>query len=158
MSDVKAKQETTALANEAYPLWLSNFISIYGQLSTDNLDLLSDIYHPDVVFKDPMHHLHGFKQLFDYFEGLYTNLLSCDFNIKQVIFDGDIAGIYWHMSFQHPRLNHGQPIDVEGHSKIIGRQDKVIFHQDYIDLGAMLYEHLPVIGRLIKWFKSRAVQ
>lgn len=158
MNNTQLKQEPMDYSNEQYPVWLDNFVRIYGQLSTDNLELLSVIYHDDVVFTDPMHQLNGFKELSSYFESLYTNLLSCDFVIDEVILDGDTAGIYWHMNYQHPKLNSGQRIEVQGHSKISGRDDKVIYHRDYIDLGAMLYEHLPVLGRLVKWLKCRAVK
>ena len=49
-------------------------------------------------------------------------------------------------------------VSVIGSSHIKGSQDKVTFHQDYIDLGAMLYEQLPIVGRLIKWIKTKAAR
>lgn len=158
MHTTQLRQEPLDSSQEVYPVWLDRFVKIYGELSTDNLELLADIYHDDIVFKDPMHKLHGFKELSEYFENLYTNLISCDFTINEIVLDGNTAGIYWHMCYQHPKLNSGNKIDVMGHSKLIGQDDKVIYHQDYIDLGAMLYEHLPVLGRIIKWLKRRAVQ
>jgi len=33
--------------------------------------------------------------------------------------------------------------------------DKVYRHRDYFDAGAMLYEHLPVVGRVVSWLKRR---
>jgi hypothetical protein len=32
---------------------------------------------------------------------------------------------------------------------------KVRYHRDYFDLGAMLYEHLPLLGSLVKTIKRR---
>jgi hypothetical protein len=138
-------------------LWLVKFINIYQKLSTDNLSLLADVYHPDIVFKDPMHHLKGFDQLNDYFNQLYTKLSYCDFVIEQVIAQDSEAAIYWQMRFQHPKLNSGNMVCVQGSSHLKGRDDKVIYHRDYLDLGAMLYEQLPFFGRIIRWFKKRAV-
>ena len=138
-------------------LWLVKFINIYQKLSTDNLSLLADVYHRDIVFKDPMHHLTGFEQLNDYFNQLYTKLSYCDFVIEQVIAQDSEAAIYWQMLFQHPKLNSGNMVSVQGSSHLKGLDDKVIYHRDYLDLGAMLYEQLPFFGRIIRWFKKRAV-
>jgi hypothetical protein len=139
------------------PLWLTNFVSVYQVLSTTNLDLLGTIYHKEVTFIDPMHQVEGFDELFNYFENLYQNLTSCDFVIEKVICQGDEAAIYWQMSYQHAKLNKGEVVTVYGNSHLKGEQDKVIYHRDYLDLGAMLYEQLPIFGKLTKWIKTKAV-
>lgn len=136
--------------------WLSNFINTYQQLSTDNLHLLEQIYSDDIHFCDPMHQLHGFDNLADYFDGLYANLQQCDFVINNVIFNQEQAAIYWTMSFKHPSLNSNKEIKVEGSSLLKTDGKKVNYHRDYIDLGAMLYEHIPLVGRIIKAIKQRA--
>ncbi|MBA6254496.1 MULTISPECIES: nuclear transport factor 2 family protein [unclassified Colwellia] len=138
------------------PLWLSNFVKIYQTLSTNNLELLETIYHNEVTFIDPIHELKGFDNLFQYFQDLYENLISCEFVISNVIAQEDQAAIYWTMSYQHPKLNKGNVINVTGSSYIKGHEDKVIYHRDYLDLGSMLYEQLPVLGKLIKLIKNKA--
>ena len=140
------------------PAWLSNFINIYQQLNTENLDLLNEIYAQDIEFSDPMHKIVGLENLHDYFANLYTNLSSCDFMINETLCEGDGAAIYWSMEFSHKQLNKGKPVTVEGHSHIKGTQGKVYFHRDYIDVGAMLYEHIPVVGKVIKAIKARAAK
>lgn len=139
-----------------HALWLANFIDIYQILATDNLHLLADIYHQDIVFIDPMHQLTGLDNLRHYFDKLYQQLSYCEFKIEQVIAQGDEAAVYWKMSYQHPRLNGGKIVHVQGSSHIKGVDDKVIFHRDYLDLGAMLYEQMPLLGRIISWLKNRA--
>jgi ketosteroid isomerase-like protein len=141
--------------NYELPLWLSNFIEIYQRLSTDNLALLNDIYSPDVIFVDPIHHIAGFDNLAAYFADLYTNLSSCSFNVDEVIHNEQEAAIYWTMQYCHPKLNKGNVVSVHGHSKLRGKDGKVIYHRDYLDLGAMIYEHVPVLGKIIKHIKKR---
>lgn len=136
--------------------WLANFINIYQKLSTDNLYLLADIYHQDIVFIDPMHQLTGLEHLQHYFNNLYQQLSYCEFKIENVIEQNNEAAVYWQMSYQHPRLNAGKIVNVQGSSHIKGLNDKVIYHRDYLDLGAMLYEQLPLLGRIISWLKNRA--
>ncbi len=146
----------TKTANQ--PLWLSNFVNVYQTLSTTNLGLLTTIYHEDIVFIDPMHQVEGLVQLQCYFANLYQNLSTCHFSIEKVLLENDSAALYWQMSYQHPKLNKGNTVTVDGHSHIRGIQDKVIYHRDYLDLGAMLYEQLPLFGKLTKWIKTKAAK
>jgi hypothetical protein len=138
------------------PLWLSHFVVVYQKLSIDNLNLLSTIYHDKVTFIDPMHHVEGYDDLYQYFKSLYQNLSSCEFVIDDVIWQNSKASIFWTMTYQHSKLNKGRPVTVLGTSHIRGEDDKVIYHRDYLDLGAMLYEQLPVLGKLTKWIKTKA--
>jgi hypothetical protein len=136
--------------------WLDSFLEVYQKLSINNLDLLDDVYHEQVVFEDPLHKLQGLNQLHQYFNGLYQNLTSCSFVIQNVIKEDDSAGVYWEMTYQHPKLNKGNIVKVLGHSHLKMQDNKVIYHRDYLDLGSMLYEQLPFIGKLIRWFKVKA--
>lgn len=58
------------------------------------------------------------------------------------------------MLLQHPRLNGGSEFRVAGVS-IIKFNDKIYSHRDYFDLGAMLYEQLPIIRTLTKFIKRK---
>ena len=152
--DKSAASQAPTLA--VWPQWLENFVEVYQKLNTNNLALLSSIYHEDVIFIDPLHQVEGLSDLHKYFAALYENLTQCDFVIHEVIFDGNQAAIYWHMAYKHPKLNRGKEVFVSGSSRISGEDNKVIYHRDYLDVGTMLYEQLPVIGRIIKWIKAKA--
>lgn len=156
MLNQKVKHDKEIELSTEYPLWLVNFVDNYQQLSIDNLQRLANIYHQDIVFIDPMHQLNGFDHLASYFKSLFLRLSYCQFHIEHVIVQNDQAAIYWQMSYTHPRLNSGAMVTVQGSSHIKGVNDKVIYHRDYIDLGAMLYEQLPLLGRVINWLKNRA--
>ena len=140
------------------PQWLLNFIDVYQQLGVKDLSRLEALYDEDIVFIDPLHQLQGKANLIGYFENLYTHLVCCKFDIESSFFHQDEAALYWQMTFQHPKLNRGKPISVSGHSHIKRKNDKVLYHRDYLDAGAMLYEHIPFIGRLINMVKKRAAK
>ncbi|WP_133470867.1 nuclear transport factor 2 family protein [Paraglaciecola marina] len=135
---------------------IEHFVSVYQNLNKDNLALLKDIYHHDVVFIDPMHKVDGIKDLEQYFSHLYSNVQSITFNIDESIEIADKGFLYWTMIYCHPYLNGGKPINVTGHSRLTFKNGWVIFHQDYVDTNAMIFEYIPVIGRLIKHLKKRA--
>jgi len=142
------------LANK--PMWLCTFVNNYQQLSTDNLHLLTEIYHQDITFIDPIHTVEGITGLQAYFARLYTNIQACDFVINDIIAAPNQAAVYWEMHYQHPKLNKGKIVSVTGSSHLKAQDNKVIYHQDYLDVGTMLYEQLPVVGRFIRWIKARA--
>lgn len=153
-----SESESFSIALNEPSIRLANFISTYERLSTDNLELLASIYDLEITFIDPIHQIQGFEKLSSYFAGLYQNLARCDFNIEEHIEQGNEASLFWKMTYQHPKLNKGQDVIVNGTSHIKFKGDKVIYHRDFLDLGAMLYEQLPVLGKIIKLIKEKAAK
>ncbi|KJY90586.1 nuclear transport factor 2 family protein [Vibrio neptunius] len=131
---------------------------IYQQLSKDNLHLLNGVYHKDVVFEDSAHRLQGWQALQSYFDSLYTNVRRCDFDIKEQQQSGDSGFLTWSMSLEHPKLQKGKTVVVNGVSHLKFKDGRVIYHRDYFDLGEMLYENLPLLGSVIKTIKQRLGQ
>ncbi|WP_448568248.1 nuclear transport factor 2 family protein [Thalassotalea ganghwensis] len=142
---------------QGQPVWLKRFVEAYQQLGVKDFTSLERVYHDEIVFIDPLHRLVGKAVLLDYFKGLYTHLVSCQFSIDSVFVSDDQAAVYWRMTYQHPKLNRGQPVEVSGHSHLKGNGEQVYYHRDYLDAGAMLYEHIPLLGSLVKLVKKRAV-
>ncbi|MCL1145019.1 nuclear transport factor 2 family protein [Shewanella marinintestina] len=136
---------------------IDSFIRLYQHLNKDNLHLLAQVYSNDIEFSDPLHHVSGLPALTHYFANLYQNVASIDFDIHQVIHQQGAATLKWTMVFSHSKLNAGEDITVEGVS-ILGLNNKIYQHQDFFDLGTMLYEHIPLVGSLVKLVKSKASQ
>lgn len=135
--------------------WLDKFVGLYQKLDKSNLELLQELYHQDIVFVDPMHRIEGLDNLKDYFANLYENLTECQFNIEHSVHDNDSASLYWQMVFSHKRLAAGKAITVDGHTVLKMHQGKVIYHRDYFDTAAMLYEQIPLLGGIIRYIKNR---
>jgi len=135
--------------------FLRQFAQRFAQLDKDNLQRLGELYTDDVRFTDPLHEVQGLGQLRGYFAELYANVseLRFDFHGFDQIAEGE-GYLRWVMSYRHPRLADGRLIRVDGCSHLRWR-DKVYCHRDYFDAGALLYEHLPVLGRAIAWLKRR---
>ena len=133
---------------------LDQFCQFYQALSKDNLQALSNVYSEQVVFCDPVHRLQGLSALQDYFQNLLANVDSCIFAIDHVVEQEGQAYVRWQMAIQHPRLNKGAVINVPGVSHL-EYSEKIDYHRDYFDLGAMLYENIPWLGALIRAVKRR---
>lgn len=74
-------------------------------------------------------------------------------NYNQQAAFGPVVIITWEISYQHFSK---QWIRFEGVSILEWRNEKIVAHIDYFDLGAALYEPLPLIGRLVSLVKKKA--
>ena len=141
-----------------YSPFVERFIKLYGGLNKQTLHYLGELYSQDIQFIDAVHEINGLNDLESYFEHLYSNLKECHFHIHHVVEKetptGGEASLFWTMSYIHPKINKGAQITVDG-TTLIKFTDKVHYHRDYIDMGQMLYEHLPVIGPMVKFIKKR---
>lgn len=133
---------------------VERFKQTYNRLNTQSLGLLHDLYSHDLVFQDPFHRLSGLPSLTEYFAELYRHVESSSFLFEDEVLQSNSAVLIWTMSLKHPRLNGGNLVTVPGSTHIRFR-DKVTYHRDYFDGGAMLYEHLPLIGLVIRMIKER---
>jgi len=127
----------------------------YGSITPDNPNALKPLYTNDVYFEDPAHGIQGIAPLMDYFDNLFGNITSCEFKFHSQLTDGKDIFLTWTMSFQHKHLQKGKTVRVEGASYLKSRKGKIYFHRDYFDLGAMVYENVPLLGRLIQSIKKR---
>ncbi|WP_228768399.1 nuclear transport factor 2 family protein [Shewanella sp. TC10] len=144
------------LANElVQPQIIDDFINMYQSLNKNSLHLLKQVYSKDVVFQDPLHKVDGLNDLTNYFANLYENVDSIDFDIQQVNSTSSQASIFWRMTYSHSKLNGGKSITVDGMSHL-SFSEKITAHRDYFDLGQMLYEQLPLLGKVIGMVKAKA--
>lgn len=135
---------------------LARFVALYQQLDRQQLHLLSEVYADEVIFIDPAHRIEGLAALSDYFAALYQRLAYCRFVITSQQQQERQAWLGWTMTFSHPRLRVGKPVTVEGATRLeFDEEGKVCLHRDYFDLGAMLYEQLPLLGSLVRTIKGR---
>ncbi len=134
---------------------MQRFESFYRHLSEQSLADINQVYSRDVTFIDPVTQHHGIPELKTYFEGLLDKCKSCSFEVSSSERVGDAGYVHWSMTFKHPHLNSGEEITVEGFSLLKLAEDRIVHQRDYYDMGAMVYEHIPLLGCLITWLRRR---
>ncbi|GGD66270.1 nuclear transport factor 2 family protein [Lacimicrobium alkaliphilum] len=138
---------------------ISVFCKFYENLNASSLAELNTVYTQNVRFIDPVGEHNGLEALHSYFDNLLENCTTCHFTLHQTQLVEQHGFVTWTMAFSHPKLINGKTLCLEGCSEIrFSADQKVCFQRDYYDLGAMLYEHLPVLGPAIKWLKRRLNQ
>jgi esterase/lipase superfamily enzyme len=138
--------------NNSKPL-LFRFKDYFKVLHDSDLSRLRDLYDEEIVFKDPVHEIRGLVELEDYFTSMCSDLSDCRFEYLDELISEDAAYVKWVMHFKHPKLGN-RLISVRGVSHLkIG--DKIEFQEDFYDMGAMLYEQLPLLGNVTRWLRLR---
>ncbi len=130
----------------------------YQTLASESVADVESLYTNDVYFEDPSHAIQGKTQLIRYFDKMFRNIEHCSFTFHSTITDGSNVCLTWTMFLNHPKLRRGDTIRIEGASYLKTRNGKIYYHRDYFDMGSMLYEHLPFLGRIILRLKQRLGQ
>jgi limonene-1,2-epoxide hydrolase len=133
---------------------LDRFQDLYRELDGEKLHLLAEVYAPDVVFIDPIHRVEGLSALTAYFRRLYAGVADISFDFGEVLAEDDRAFLSWTMRMTHTRFRPGQTLVLPG-ATFIRFKKRVRFHRDYFDLGAMVYERVPLLGQAVKAIKNR---
>lgn len=136
--------------------FLRDFARRFAELDAGKLHLLDELYSHDIQFQDPLHQIGGLESLRRYFAELYANVRELRFDFHGFDQVGEHSGyLRWTLSYRHPRLDGGRLVRVDGCSHLQWSQGRVYRHRDYFDAGALLYEHLPLLGTAIRWLKRR---
>lgn len=67
-----------SLPDEMSPA-LRRVCRLYEKLDKTSTKLLKSVYSDDIVFRDPLHEVHGLQALNAYFSGLYMNVAAIEF-------------------------------------------------------------------------------
>jgi len=135
------------------PPLLERFKDYFRVLHDSDLSQLRSIYDDNILFKDPVHEIRGLVELEDYFTSMCSDLSDCRFEYLDELVNDHAAYVKWMMHFKHPKLGN-RLISVRGvsHLKI---DDRIEYHEDFYDMGAMLYEQLPLLGNVTRWLRLR---
>lgn len=128
--------------------------AFYRDFLAADTDRLAEIYDPSVIFCDPIHRVEGLDALQAYFEGMRGGLTHCRFEFEAGVQGSDSACLPWVMHYGHRSLNGGRPMELRGCS-LLRYGDRIHYHEDFYDVGAMVYERVPLLGAVVRGIKSR---
>jgi hypothetical protein len=133
---------------------IRDFKTFYSQPDIAGLEGIDRIYTQDIEFRDPAHAIYGRLALKTYLRSLYGSTTDISFEYLDEQIGENSASVMWQMKFSHPRLGGGKPLKVRGMT-LIRFTDRIYYHEDFFDLGAMLYQHVPVLGAVVRHLKRR---
>jgi hypothetical protein len=126
-------------------------VEVFNGLNQETMDILHGFYHPDVHFIDPLGEIHGRADIRKYYENMYHTVQEIRFDFTDEVVTGDTHVAVWTMHLKAAGLNGGKPVVLDGNSVIkFGEDDLVVYHRDYFDMGAFVYQHVPVLGWAVR--------
>jgi len=112
------------------------------------------LYAKEAFFKDGYKEVKGVDAIETYFIATTKAIVSCTFDITEVIIHEGNYYFRWVMKLTIKR-DKDNPIEQVGMSHVRFASDgKVIFHTDYWDTS-VVFERAPVIGSIIRWAKEQ---
>lgn len=147
--------DSQAPSTELIPMFnVEQFKQLYQTFNTETIAQLRTLYNSAIIFKDPIHQLKGIDALTDYFANFCNPDTHYQFEFINQIISHNQAFFQWQMHYSHPQLKNGKPLSLNG-STLIKFNSHIIYHEDFYDMGAMIYQHLPVLGWAVKKINAR---
>lgn len=131
---------------------IDKFKSYFTQMNFDHPSVLNEIYSDQIVFKDPIHEIEGIKNLKAYFDQLNNNLIEGAFAFTDETIVDNKAYLSWEM---HVKLKRPKKRIVASGISVLTVEEKITHQRDYFDAGEMFYEHIPLLGGIIRSLKKK---
>ncbi|MCC5886525.1 MAG: nuclear transport factor 2 family protein [Gammaproteobacteria bacterium] len=114
-------------------------------------ELAASTYAEDAYLNDTLAAVQGSAAIEAYFlEAMESaDVLRVEFRSTAV--DGIDIYVRWRMHMEIPALKGGEPLVSHGVSQFRFDDDlRILLHKDFWDSGSGFYEHVPVLGRVIR--------
>ncbi len=147
-----------ATGSETETLALARFRRFFADFSPAKVQsLLEQTYAADVWFNDTLKTVRGAEALKHYLSESAAAVEACRVEIDDICNNG--AGDYhvrWSMMIRFKRFKRGQDTHSIGISHLrFDRDGRVVLQQDYWDAAQGLFEHVPLLGTMIRAIKRR---
>lgn len=144
---------TAASTEEA----VTRVVAFFETLAPADVAALGRLYAADARFKDPFNEVQGVPAIERIFGHMFTALDQPRFVVTGRVVQGPQCFLTWEFLFAFRNFDKGVTQTVRGASHLVfDDQGLVTLHRDYWDAAEELYEKLPLVGGLMRWFKKRA--
>ncbi|MBT0585832.1 nuclear transport factor 2 family protein [Alteromonas oceanisediminis] len=142
---------------------IEKFERFYLQLQSKDISNIGDVYADDIELVDPIATHHGLDTVTQYFGKLLKGTRECEFKILSILptsaQDANHSTydyvVEWKMSFSAKKLKANKVIQVDGVTLLKTSDTHVIYHRDYYDMGQLVYEHVPLLGHIVRRLKEQ---
>ena len=136
-------------------LALERYAQEFEKLSSQTVKDLSEIMTEDIHFVDPFNDAKGIDTIKNIFDEMFESLDDARFTVTHAgldMQDSSTGLLGWRLNANY----RNKPYTVVGMSEIKFASDgRVSQHIDYWDAGQQFYEHLPMLGWLLRGIRQR---
>ena len=134
----------------------STFLSNLG--AANSAERAEALYAPTLHFSDSLMHTRSRDDVVAHFQGLVDAETQVEVQMLQTLISGSDIYLVWSMQSQFTPVRKTVISDSIGITHLrFNERGQVIMHQDFWDTGQGFYQHVPVLGRVIRSINSRFV-
>ena len=136
---------------------LGRFKEFFSNMTPDRVrNQVDSVYDKDAYLYDTLALHHGIDAIRPYFIRTAERADGVTVEILDTIRKGNDFYVKWSMDITWSAFKKGKTTRSFGISHIrFGETGKVVLHYDFWDSTNGFFEHLPIIGGLIRWVKRR---
>ena len=114
------------------------------------------VYAPDAYLNDTLKTIHGALAIRDYFIKTAKGLDSMIVTFDDLAVSGRNYYFRWTMDTRMKNLARGKNVRTIGITMVrFDGEGRVILHQDFWDSAQGVWEHVPVMGGVIRWIRTK---
>jgi len=141
------------MSSQDQSLALKKYIEYYETLSPETVSSLRDLATEDLFFKDPFNEVTGVEKVEKIMSHMFETTVNPRFLVHKSCMQGAIAFLKWSFSCSS---KGSKQIQISGVSEIgFNDQAQVVKHIDHWDAAEQFYEHVPVVGFLLRLIKKK---
>jgi hypothetical protein len=146
------------LPAEAEPGQLQRLSGFFGAMTPQAVGSgAAALYAPDAYLNDTLVVLEGAPAIVEYFRSTAGKVSSLRVDLLSMAHAGPDYFVRWQMTVVSPRIRDGTPLSSYGMTHFRFDSDgRVLLHRDFWDAGTGLYEHLPVVGPIVRRVRAAA--
>lgn len=115
-----------------------------------------DVYAQDAYLNDTLKEHHGIDDIEAYFVKTADAVEQTTVEVVDVASSNGNYYVRWIMNITFKDLNDGEMTSSIGLTHLrFNTEGKVVFHQDYWDSASGFFDYVPVIGRLVRWVRTK---
>ncbi len=133
---------------------LQRYATLFELLTPALLPDLAALLAENVTFRDPFNAIAGRASVIGIFRHMFESLEAPSFLILDRAIGTGACYLRWRMQFR--RRLRPQLWQIEGISEVVFDADGLVLsHIDHWDAASQLYEHVPVLGAMLRLAKRR---
>lgn len=134
---------------------IERYVAFYETLAPESLSDLRDLVSEDVTFSDPFNSVTGPEAVLSIFGDMFERVEHPRFQIHDIAESRGREGCFflrWTMTMG----DKTQAREISGMSEVqVDGEGLISAHVDYWDPARQLYEHVPVLGTLMRAVRRR---
>ena len=124
----------------------------FEQLTPQSLELIDTIYSAKASFSDPFNEVEGIARVKAIYAHMFDTLEGPRFTIDRILSHDHEAFMVWTFEF----VLRGHTHTIAGCTQFeIDEQGLITVHRDYWDAAKQVYEKVPLLGTVLRYFRRQ---